>query len=185
MKGLLVICLLAAPAAAAPTGVMDFNLDEKGTSWVLSDDAYSLAFPGKPTVELADQPAAGMTIHTMAATFIGNNDVFGFFAVPVPKGVAYDVKAGLKGARDGALNKIHGSVVSEEDATLAGLKGRHTVGSATLGGVKFRLDIYVVWDEPHRTLLGGFTANNEAQPTAADQTFIASFKTNPKGKTPH
>lgn len=185
MKGLLVICLLAAPAAAKPTGVLDFDLSEKGSAWVLSDDAFSLSFPGKPSVEMADQQAAGMTVHTMAATYIAGNDVFGFFAVPVPKGVEYDVKAGIKGARDGALGKIHGTVVSDEDTTMAGLKGKHTVGTATLQGTKFRLDIYVVWDEAHRTLLGGFTANNTNAPSAADLDFIASCKTNPKGRSPH
>lgn len=184
MKALLALCLLAAPAAADPTHVLDFDLTQKGSSYVMSDDAYSIAFPGKPDIQAQDTPAAGMKIKTVAATYIGSSDVYGFFVVPVPKGVAYDVQKGMVGARDGALNNVHGTLVKEDDTVFGGLKGRHSLGTATLQGITFTLDIYVVWDEPHRTLLGGFTATKEAKATASDQAFIASFKTNPKGKTP-
>src|ERR1700749_3411278 len=135
--GLVLVCTLATQASAAPTGALDLDLTQKGSAYVLRDDSYEITFPNKPEVTATDTPANGTTFKNASAIYESGTDVYGFFMVPIPKGVPYDVKKGIDGARDGALQNVNGKIVKEDDAVVGGLKGRHTLGKANIQGTDY------------------------------------------------
>ncbi|HEY0251980.1 MAG TPA: hypothetical protein VGC41_10660 [Kofleriaceae bacterium] len=179
------VCALGSIAAAAPTGALDFDLTGAKDKYIVKDEAFQLTFPGKPEVSAEDQPANGVTVKTASAMYSVGNDVYGFVVIQVPKDATYDVKKGMDGARDGGLKNINGKVVKEDDITISGLKGRHTLGAADFQGVKFAVDFFIAWDEKHRTLVSVFTMTDRAGQNQAQKDFVASFKNMPNGKAPH
>ena len=177
-------------ASAAPTvtstGVLDLQLANNApATFVLFDDAYSVTFPVSPQVTAQDQPTAAGTLHVAMAIGDTGKEGYGFTIVPVPPKVPFDVKAGLNGSRDGFLKNVNGTLVSEEPTTVAGLKGTHVVGSAEVGGQHARLDLVQAWDPGHRVMVGLYTLSlGVTERSLGDTAFVASFKVNPKGKTP-
>lgn len=175
------VCWLAAMAAAEP---LDFVVDKKGATFVVHDAAYTITFPGKPELSVNDKDVNGVTLKTFSSTYVGPVEVYGFLLVLVPGDAAYDVAKGMAQARDGGLAAIGGKLVREENTTMSGLESKHSVGTGTVEGVTMNVDVYVAWDDKHRALIGAFTMNHE-QASKAQRDFIASFKMNPKGATPH
>jgi hypothetical protein len=159
------------------TGVLDFELAEADGHFVLRDDAYELTFPFKPDVEGGDQVApSGAKLHIASGLAEKGNDIFGFFIIPVPKNVPYDVDKGLKGARDGALAKINGKLETETATKMDSLKGRKSIATASVGGQSLHVEMVLAFDKDRHTVLGMFTTTGGATATAAGNDFIGSFK---------
>lgn len=186
MRTIVPILALLAPlsAVAAPTGALDLELTERGKSFVLSDPAYEVSFPAKPNVTQDTAPSPAGTLTTGSAMYANGNTVYGFFMIPIPKGVDYDAKKGMDGARDGALTNVNAKIVREEAINLGGLKGRHTIAAAQFEGAKLRVELQMAWDDRHRVLVALFTANDTKEITPTELAFFASFKVNPAGKAP-
>jgi hypothetical protein len=166
-------------------GVLDLEMVEHGKLFILHDEAYELAFPIKPAVQASDQVTpSGVKLHAASALATNDSDIYGLFVIPIPKGVPYDVKKGLNGARDGALKNINAKLVSEINTTFGGLKGRKATGAATLAGKDLKLDLYLAYDKAHHTMIGLFIATTQAAMPKEAGDFIASFKVNPDGEAP-
>ncbi|MFT3699597.1 MAG: hypothetical protein QM831_40995 [Kofleriaceae bacterium] len=180
------LCVVVSSSAAEPTGTLDFVVDQKGTTYVLHDDAYTLTFPGKPDISVQDQQGSGTpAMKFVSASYAAGADGCSFLLLMVPDNTAYDIDKGMTGARDGAVSHINGKLVREVDASIGTLKGKHAFIEATIEGKKSHVDLYLAWDEKHRSLVGLITATDQSAPTKAQKAFVASFKTSPKGATPH
>lgn len=179
---LALVCWLGAVAAAKP---LDFVVDKKGATFVVHDAAYAIAFPGRPELSVDDKDVAGVTLKTFSSTYVGPVEVYGFLLVLVPAEAEYDVATGMAKARDGGLAAIGGKVVREENTTMSGLEGKHSVGTGMVDGVAMNVDVYVAWDDKHHALIGAFTMHHDQAPSKAQRDFITSFKMNSKGATPH
>ena len=165
------------------TSALDLELVEQDGKYTLRDDAYEVTFPVKPEVTGGLQPAPnGMNLRT--ATAMGqksNTEAFAFFMIPIPKDVPYDVKVGLDGARDGAIRNINGTLISEVETTVGGIKGRKVLASTEMGGQKLYLQMHYAFDKAHNTMVGMFiTGESKTLP----EDFANTFKINPKGKAP-
>jgi hypothetical protein len=167
------------PSSPVTTGVLDLTLKDLGNGqFVLANSNYQLTFPAKPEVNKQDTPTAAGTIKgalaiqtTDAAGNIGN----GFMIVPVPAGVPFDAKAGVKAARDGMMGTLKGKVTKEEQTTIAGLKVTHTIAIGTVDGAKIEVHLWIGFDNAHKALVGLFTLR-EIGKGADVQSFVDSFK---------
>lgn len=182
---LLAVVLAPLAAHAAPTGVLDLDMSERGGKWVVADSAYEVAFPFKPdvTMQEGDTPDH-KKLQTASVMFASGNEVYGYMLIPVPKDTAYDEKKGMDGARDGALANVGGKIVKEEPVSLGGLKGRRTVAKAAFQGADLLVDLDIAWDAGHHTLIALFTATSEKAMSATQTAFLASLKVNAAGKAP-
>ena len=179
------LALADAPKATS-LKVLDLEIvDRGGGKFTVRDDAYSLTFPGKPDASVSPQQAPnGQPLEPASVMVATNDDVYGFFMMPIPKELPYDVKVGMDAARDGAFGNVQGKVTKEITTTLGGLTGRKSVGTANFGGKNVTIELTMAWDAGHHTLVSCFTATTAAATTQADKDFIASFTVNPKGKNP-
>lgn len=165
------------------TSALDLELVEQSGKYTLRDDAYEVTFPAKPEVTGGVEPAPnGMNLRTATAMAqASDTEAFAFFMIPIPKGVPYDVKVGLDGARDGAIRNVNGTLISEVEATVGGLKGRKIIASAEFGGQKIYLQMHLTFDKGHNTMIGMFTTGSTKN---LPEDFANTFKINPKGKAP-
>lgn len=154
-------------------------------TYLVRDAAYHLTFPLKPQAEVSPQTAPGgqplEPASVMAAT---DDDVYGFFMMPVPPALPYDVDKGMNAARDGAFGNVGGKVTRETATTFGGLKARRSIGNASFGGKPVHIELVMAWDVGHHTLVSCFTATTAATATKSGEAFIASFGVEPKGKAP-
>ncbi len=174
----------ATPPKVTKTSALDLELVEQdGGKYTVRDEAYEVTFPVKPEVTGGVQPAPnGMNLRT--ATAMGqksNTEAYAFFLIPIPKDVDYNVQVGLDGARDGAIKNINGTLISEVEAQVGGLKGRKVIASTEMGGQKLYLQMHYAWDPDHKTMVGMFVTG-ESQTLPDD--FAKTLKVNPKGKAP-
>jgi hypothetical protein len=170
-------------AKVTKTSALALELVEQSGKYTVRDEAYEVTFPVRPEVTGGVQPAPnGMNLRT--ATAMGqksNTEAYAFFMIPIPTDVPYDVKVGLDGARDGAIKNINGTLISEVETTIGGIKGRKVIASTEMGGQKLYLQMHYGWDAGHNTMVGMFvTGETKALP----EDFANSFKINPKGKAP-
>jgi hypothetical protein len=175
-----------APETVTKTGVLDLELATRGSRYTVRNATFDLTFPVRPTVqEQTDKGADGTVLHSGLALGTKGSEELGFFVMPIPKDVAYDVKKGLTGARDGAMNNIGATILSETDTKIGGLAGRKVSASAMNGGQKLFVDLFLAWDEPHRQLFGVFTSSPSSTPSQTGTDFVGSLKVKaPKAPPP-
>jgi hypothetical protein len=82
------------------------------------------------------------------------------------------------------LKNTNATLLSEKKATVGGIAGRKVVASTTVGGQSVHLELYLAYDKDHRAVVGVFVGNPGSTASAANDEFVASFKVNPKGKSP-
>lgn len=163
----------AAPAAAEQveqTGVLGFELVARGGKFTVRKPTFEVTFPARPqvTADGGALPAA-----SMLAT-IGGEEL-GVFVIEVPATTQFDVDKGLAGARDGALGKVGAKLISESPTTLGGIPAKKVTATADSGGTTQYLELYLTWDDTHRTMVGAFAASPSSTPTALAREFIASI----------
>jgi hypothetical protein len=163
------------PEQVTQTGVLDLELASRASSYTVRNATFELTFPVRPNVQAQHDKGADGTPLTsgLALAQLGRNEL-GFFVMPIPPGVTYDVKKGLDGARDGAVKNIHATVLSEVPTKLSTLDGRKVTATA-MGGTVY-VDLYLAWDDGHRQVFGVFTSSPTAQAGAAATAFVSSFK---------
>lgn len=165
------------PERVSKTGVLDLELATKGNRHSVRNATFEVTFPSRPQVQSQkDKGADGTPLTSGLAIASSGSDEFGFFVMPIPDGVSYDVEKGMTGARDGAMNNIGAKILKEEDTKLGGLSGRKISATAVHGGRTLNIDLYLAWDEPHRQLFGVFTSSPNAKPSTTATDFVGSLK---------
>lgn len=160
----------AAPANADPLVGWRLFVSQQG--------GFSIRLPGDPSPGVQTVPTAAgtLTLHT----FVWQNDASGYYVgyADYPAGLVNNanLKRELDGARDGAVAMVHGTLLSEQDVTLAGMPARQVVIQAPYPGLSQGLVV---------TARFGMDGNRQYQvealsagpPTAADNArFVAFFQ---------
>jgi hypothetical protein len=167
---------VADSSTATPTGVLDLVLrPSTNGSYVLGNANYQLTFPGKPQVSAQDTPSDAGVIKG-ASALQGDVPAFGFFLVPIPPGVTYDAKAGVKGARDGMINNTKAKMVSESQTQLSGVPVNKVIATTKAGPIDITLTAWIGFDEVQRTMFGVFTLEQTGKPSTLSQAFVDSFR---------
>lgn len=173
----------AKPAADAvekvtKTGVLDLEIIEKAGMFTLHDSTYRVTFPSKPQVEQTDSAAPNGTKlpGAVATATIGNDQAYGMILIVIPKGIPYDAKKGMKGARDGMIRQVNAKVVSENAMKIAGVPGRRTIATATIDGQKLTLELQFAYDKKRHAVFGLYTATPVKEPPPAVLSFFSSFE---------
>jgi hypothetical protein len=177
MRIAIVLLLCAVTSASAdPTNVLDFELVQRGSGYVLRDPAFEVTFPGKPKVTAEKMKAPnGTELTTGSAMFDRGDNVFMFGVVPIGNDSAYDPKVGLAAARDRSLAAMKATLVSETAVKVGGIEARHVVAKLVLMGKQYRIDTYLQWDPEHRMtvmLMSGTVGKDES---ADGKAFVASY----------
>jgi hypothetical protein len=144
--------------------------------FVSQEGGFSVRLPGDPAPGVQTVPTAAgtLTLHT----FLYQNESSGYYVgyADYPAGLVQgaNTKRLLDGARDGAVAMVHGTLLSEQDVTLAGMPARQVVIQAPYPG---SLQTIVV------TARFGMAGNRQYQlqalsagtPTAAGKARIEAF----------
>lgn len=145
-----------APKPVMATGVLDLDLQEVPGGWKIITPRYTQFFTSKPNVARQDaQTPFGDTIPGAVAMVEGNDRFGGLIYIPIPKDIPYDVKKGLKGARDGMLGMFDGKYdAKDEVTTLGGLEANHVTAEGSREGHRFHVEAWIAYDPVGRTVYG-------------------------------
>ncbi len=97
------------------------------------DGGFSVRMPGDPSPGVQSVPTAAgtLTLHT----FLWQDETSAFYAgyadYPPALVQGANVKRLLDGARDGAIAMVHGTLIGEQDVTMAGMPARQVVIQAS------------------------------------------------------
>ncbi|MGN6110309.1 MAG: hypothetical protein ACTHU0_34720 [Kofleriaceae bacterium] len=165
------------PEKVEKTSALDLELASRGGRYTVRNANFEITFPSRPSVqESKDRAPDGTVLKSGMALGRAGTGELGFFVLPIPSGVAYDVPKGMAGARDGALKNIGAKLLGETDAKLGGLDGRKISASAQQGGTTFYVELYLAWDERHRSLMGVFASSTSQTPSEVARAFVESLK---------
>lgn len=188
MRWVLLLILAAAPAIADDAGPasdqLDFALTQHGDSYTLHDDAYTVTFPGKPTLQSLTFPVGQAQGHGLVASLIASTSEYSVLFKPVPRTVWVNAKQSIDTVRDAFVQSTHAQVLSESRTKLAGLDARHIVASAPVNGGHEALDITLAWDGDHRTIVAIVIGSATATQSASGRAFVDSLAITHGGRGP-
>jgi hypothetical protein len=122
----LAACAVSASGQAAP----------KWIDYTSAEGQYSVSMPKKPTItRQKGQGGDGTALDQVLAQANDTRSVMVVAHFDYPAGGSFD----LDKARDGALSKAKGTLVSENDVTLGDFPGRNLVFDAGAGEFTFRV----------------------------------------------
>jgi hypothetical protein len=174
-------------APAAAPAVLDLEVVPNGALTTVRDAAYTIDFPWAPELRSVDSALpSGAKLVGAIGLGMGGARGAGMMMLPVPKDMSYDAKVGLTAARDGILEAITGTIVSDKPGKLGGLPGRAVRAKAVLGHKPYRVDLLLAWDATHHTMVGLYTmapAESTLDRAPLDA-FFASFKVKPGAAPP-
>ena len=130
------------PAKAPPDTWMAFSATDYG---------FELRFPAAPKKDDNSVPTLVGTIP--AATWMVEQDggAVGITVMTVPESmlVKFNVEGALDGGRDGMINNVGGTIVSEKQTDFAGQATRAIVANVpNPGGGEFQLEARLFWVSP-------------------------------------
>ena len=130
------------PAKVDQDTWMDFESD---------DDDFKVKFPAAPKKESMPIPTAGGSVPSNAyMATLGETQFVGVTVLDVPETLLgqFDAEGGLTGARDGMLNNVGATLVSEKHIQFAGHDARAIVGKVTVEGMAMRIEARIFWLKP-------------------------------------
>ena len=178
-RALVCLVITTTPAFAkdvvTPTGKLDFELVQRGDAYVLRDEAYSITFAGKPTVDLLPFKFENEDFPAVSALLTSPTDAVGFSVKPMPKHWTGAAAVVLDDMRDGFVQGAKATLTKQTPITLGGLDGRHISAVKTEAGQRVFLEADLLWDRKHRVVVGVLTTNTTGKRTPEEQAFVSSF----------
>lgn len=154
-------------AKADPDTWMSFSAVEHG---------FETRFPVAPKKhDLSASTPAGAIPAVMYLAEQGN-DAVGVTVLTVPESMLgqFNVDGGLDGARDGMINNVGGTIVSEKHMQFLGHDARAIVAKTTAENVTLRLEARLFWVSPRAFQLIAVSVEGSAS-NPADK-FFDSFR---------
>ncbi len=150
----------AASAKLTPAELVEPAQVPKDTWMEFSSEssAFKARFPAAPKLEKFSMPSAvGDVASEMFASQLGD----AFLAVNVSTMPAaleesdFDMNASLDGARNGAVNNVQGTLLSEKSIKWLGFDAREFEAKATQEGIEMRLvaRIFIKWPHLYQTVV--------------------------------
>jgi hypothetical protein len=146
----------APPKPVTKTGVLDLQLQEVDGGWKLITPRATQLFTAKPSVERQDARSPFGDMIPGAVAMVEAGDRFGgLIYIPIPKDIPYDVKKGLKGARDGMLGMFEGPYDAKDEASKLGpWTANHVIADGQRSGQRFHVEAWIAFDPVGRTVYG-------------------------------
>lgn len=123
-----------------------------GQKWeTVTEGGITVEMPGKPTKQSQDIPSAGGKATGQVLTLDKGAEAYVLAFHDFPPAVAslnIDPKALLKGAADGAVQKIEGKVTSQRDISVSGHPGTELIGEGSKDGKDIEFTIRMYWAKP-------------------------------------
>ncbi len=154
------------PAKAAPGTWMAFSS---------KDDRFEARFPVAPKKDTfqAPNPLGGTIPNVMYMAEQGKQALgVNVMTLPEPTLSQFDVDGGLDGGRDGMINNIGGTIVSEQHIDFAGHPARAIEAKANNAGVAMRIEARLFFVSPRMYQL---IAVSEASAPSPAKQFFESF----------
>ncbi|MFO7563988.1 MAG: hypothetical protein R6X02_15185 [Enhygromyxa sp.] len=154
-------------AKAAPDTWMEFGVDEHG---------FKTRFPVAPKKEDMPVPTPAGTMPGAMWLAEHGKEAVGVTVLTVPESMLADfnVEAALDGGRDGMINNVGGTIVSEKQADFAGQKARAIVAKVPIPEGDFDLEARLLWKSPRLYQLIALVPSGSNSPSV--QKFFDSFE---------
>ena len=168
-----------APAASTSTPTVDIASAKADIdTWMLltaQEHGFEARFPVAPKKEDMTVPSPVGTMPAVMYMAEQANDVVGVTVLSVPEAMlgGFDVNGGLDGGRDGMINNIGGTIVSEKQVKFLGHDAREIVAKASAEGITMKVEARLFWVSPRMYQLIAVSVDG-AQSTPADR-FFANF----------
>src|SRR5687767_11784151 len=176
---LVVACIAVRPAFAkevvTSTGILDFEVVDRGTSHVLRSRAYAITFPDAPSVSKVEFDAGKTKATALAAVSITGTNALVFAVRPMPHTWGISVEAELDTVAAQTLKSGGATRVSSSAIQTAGLSGRRVVGKGKEDGKTVYVVVDLLWDREHRTTVMIGTGERAPKRAANTQQFVDSF----------
>ncbi len=119
----------AAPASGAAL--------DRWTLFTSQEGGFSVRMPGDPSPGVQSVPTAveTLTLHTFLWQDASSGYYAGYADYPAALMRGADVKRLLDGARDGAIAMVQGTLIGEQDVTMAGMPARQVAIQASYPGL--------------------------------------------------
>lgn len=144
----------AAQSPAPPPAVDISSAKAPEDTWMQfssADDGFEVRFPVAPKKSSMDTPnPLGGTIPANIYMAEQGNLALGVTAMTIPASALenFDVEGGLDGGRDGMLNNIGATIVSEKQLKFAGQAARAIEAKASSGDLDVRIEARLFFASP-------------------------------------
>lgn len=154
-------------AKAAPDAWMEFEADEHG---------FKARFPVAPKKEDLSMPSPVGTIPAVMWMAEQGNEVVGITVLTMPESALaeFNVEGALDGGRDGMINNVGGTIVSEKQIKIAGHDARAVVATVPNPAGAFKLEARLMWVSPRLYQLMSLIPSDSA--STSGQKFFDSFE---------
>ncbi len=142
-----------------------------------TDYGFEARFPVAPKKDDMSVPTVAGTIPGAMWMAEQGNEAVGLTVMTVPESMLgeFNVEAALDGGRDGMINNVGGTIVSENQTDFAGQKARAVVAKVpNPDGGEFQLEARLFWVSPRVYQLLALTPAGSNGATA--QKYFDSFK---------
>jgi hypothetical protein len=154
-------------AKAAPDTWMEFGADDYG---------FKARFPVAPKKEMLTVPTPAGTIPGAMWLAEQSDEAVGVTILSVPESMLgdFNVEGALDGGRDGMINNVGGTIVSEKQTDFAGHEARAIVAKVPNPAGDLELEARILWVSPRVVQLIALVPSGSSSPSA--QKFFDSFE---------
>jgi hypothetical protein len=154
-------------AKAAPDTWMEFGADDYG---------FKARFPVAPKKEMLTVPTPAGTIPGAMWLAEKGDEAVGVTILAVPESMLgdFNVEGALDGGRDGMINNVGGTIVSEKQTDFAGHEARAIVAKVPNPAGDLELEARILWVSPRVVQLIALVPSGSSSPSA--QKFFDSFE---------
>jgi hypothetical protein len=174
----------AAPAAANepardPDGPVDTRSAKAAPdTWMefaAADHGFEARFPVAPKKEDISMPGPMGTVPAAVWMAEQGDEFVGVtvMTIPAPMLAEFNVDGALDGGRDGMINNVGGTIVSEKQAKIAGHDARAIVAKVPNPAGELELEARLLWVSPRLYQLMALTPSSST--STAAQKFFDSF----------
>lgn len=173
-----------APTAAAPAKPGDKPVDISSAkadaeSWMslsVAEHGFEARFPVAPKKQDMSVPTPVGTIPAMTYMAEQGNEAVGVTVLTIPEAMLgqFNVDGGLDGARDGMINNVGGTIVSEQQLDFHGHQARAIVARIPAPDAPMKLEARLFWASPRMYQLISVSVEGAASDPAAK--FFENFR---------
>jgi hypothetical protein len=148
-------------------------------TWMLltvEELGFEARFPVAPKKQDMSMPTPAGTIPAMMYMAEQGSEAVGVTVISVPEAILgqFNVDGGLDGARDGMINNVGGTIVSEQQLQFLGHEARAIVGKADERGTPMKIEARLFWVSPRMYQLIAVSVDGAASNPA--DAFFANFR---------
>lgn len=146
-------------------------------SWMLfsaPEHQVQARFPAAPKESDMSTPTDAGTIPGVSFMCERAGEFLALNVLTFPESMEVSLEGGLDGARDGMINSIQGTILSEERVEMYGHPGRKIAARATDNGMQLRIEARLFWVYPRMYQL--MSVAEEGSTSGMSEKFFSNFR---------